>query len=96
MKKRLTGIFRNDEAPCYLIGQLGKNDMYSNQIEGAELIEHAMSIIHTAQSAVGGRFVRVDVRRNDKLAKFYEKNNFKNIQTDEESDLVQLVRFFDS
>jgi hypothetical protein len=95
MKKRLNGIFRNDEAPCYLIGQLGKNDSYSNEVEGRELIDFAIGIIRIGYNAVGGRFVRVDSRNNDKLMKFYEGNGFRMVQTDDESGLIQFVRFFD-
>jgi len=96
MKKRLNGIFQNDEAPCYLIGQLGKNDNYSDKVEGRELIDFAMGIIGIGYNAVGGRFVRVDSRNNTKLMKFYEKNGFRLVQTDDESDLIQFVRFFEN
>jgi hypothetical protein len=94
MKKRLDGIFQNDECPCYLIGQLGKDDKYSDEIEGRELISYAMDVIRTGQRAVGGRFVRADVRRNEKLIRFYERNNFIKIQADENSNFIQFVRFF--
>jgi len=94
MKKRLDGIFQNDEVPCYLIGQLGKNDRYSREIEGCELINYAMNIIRIGHKAVGGRFVRIDVKRNDKLIRFYEENGFRMVQEDDESDLIQFARFF--
>ena len=94
MRKRLDGIFPNDEIPCYLIGQLGKNDRYSREIEGCELIDYAMNIIRIGHGAVGGRFVRIDVKRNDKLIRFYEENGFRLVQEDDELDLIQFARFF--
>ena len=94
MKKKLDGIFQNDEVPCYLIGQLGKNDSHSLDIEGSELIEHAMDIIRIGHGAVGGRFVLIDAKRNDKLIRFYEENGFKKVQEDDTSSMIQLVRFF--
>lgn len=87
-------MFPNDEIPCYLIGQLGKNDRYSGEIEGCELIDYAMNIIQIGHGAVGGRFVRVDVKRNDKLIRFYEENGFRHVQIDGESGLLQFARFF--
>ena len=96
MNKRLVGMFQNDEAPCYLIGQLGKNDSHSNEIEGRELVNLAMDIIRIGQRAVGGRFVRVDTKKNDWLIRFYKENNFKEVQNDDESGLIQFVRFFDN
>jgi hypothetical protein len=95
MKKRLVGIFQNEEAPCYLIGQVGKNDRCSNEIEGRELVSRAMDIIRIAQGAVGGRYVRIDIKRNEKLIRFYEENDFKEVQEDDESGLIQFVRFLD-
>jgi len=95
MNKKLVGMFQNDEAPCYLIGQLGKNDRYYDEIEGRELVNLAMDIIRIGQRAVGGRFVRVDTKKNDRLNRFYEENNFKIVQNDDKSGLIQFVRFFD-
>lgn len=94
MRKRMNGIFQNDEVPCYLIGQLGKNDRYSNEVEGRELVNSAMNILRIGHRVAGGRFVRVDCKRNDNLIKFYEENGFKVVQIDEKSGLLQFARFF--
>jgi hypothetical protein len=95
MRKRLNGIFQNDEVPCYLIGQIGKNDRHPNRVDGSELIDFAFCILRIGYRAVGGRFVRVDSKMNDKLIRFYEENGFKPVQYDEKSGLLQFVRFFD-
>jgi hypothetical protein len=94
MRKRLNGIFMNDDVPCFLIGQLGKNDRYWDKIEGSELIDYAMNFLEKGHDLVGGRFVRVDCREDERLIRFYEENEFMRVQMDDESGLLQMVRFF--
>ena len=94
MRKRLNGIFMNDDVPCFLIGQLGKNDRYWDRIEGSELIDYAMNFLERGHDLVGGRFVRVDCRNDERLIGFYEENGFMRVQMDDESGLLQMVRFF--
>jgi hypothetical protein len=94
MRKRLNGIFMNDDVPCFLIGQLGKNDRYWDKIEGSELIDYAMNFLEKGHDLVGGRFVRVDCREDERLIRFYEENEFMRVQMNDESGLLQMVRFF--
>jgi len=91
--RRLNGIFADDEVPCYLIGQLAKNDPYCEEINGKELIEYAMSIFKIGHDLVGGRFVRVDCRNIARLTDFYKQNGFRQLQMDGETGLLQFVRF---
>lgn len=93
MKKRMDGIFKNDEAPCYLIGQIAKNDRYPGEIDGRDLIECAIKIIRIGHKAVGGRFIRVDIKNNEKLIRFYEENGFNRFTASARADLIPLVRF---
>ncbi len=94
MRKRLNGIFMNDDVPCFLIGQLGKNDRYYGEIMGSELIDYAMNFLEKGHDLVGGRFVRVDCHRDERLIRFYEENGFMQVQMNDESGLLQMVRFF--
>lgn len=94
MRKRLNGIFMNDDVPCFLIGQLGKNDRYWDKITGSELIDYAMNFLQKGHDLVGGRFVRVDCREDERLIRFYEENGFMRVQMDDEPGLLQMVRFF--
>ncbi|MCM1062828.1 MAG: hypothetical protein NC452_21515 [Eubacterium sp.] len=65
--------------PCYLIGQLAKNSNIPNTISvsGAEMINCAMSIIRSAETVVGGRYVLIECHNNPKLLKFYTENSFE-------------------
>lgn len=94
MRKRLNGIFMNDDVPCFLVGQLGKNDRYRCKITGSELIDYAMNFLEKGHDLVGGRFVRVDCREDERLIRFYEENGFMRVQMNDESGLLQMVRFF--
>ncbi|GGK23988.1 hypothetical protein GCM10010965_15950 [Caldalkalibacillus thermarum] len=93
VRKRLDGLFKNTENVAgYLIGQLGKNDVYKDRISGNEILGYAISLIIEAFNLVGGRFVFVECEDCQKLISFYEKNNFKVLQKDNETGLVQLFR----
>jgi hypothetical protein len=92
-RRRLNGIFEDDLVPCFLIGQLARNDQYPEEIGGDEIVAHAMSICKMGHDLVGGRFVRVDCRDIPGLVDFYERNGFRRLQTDDKTGLLQLVRF---
>ncbi|MCM1276150.1 MAG: hypothetical protein NC299_12440 [Lachnospiraceae bacterium] len=66
-------------APCYLIGQLAKNSNIPDEqsIGGSDLINSAISVIRSAETFVGGRYVLIECRDNPKLLKFYADNDFK-------------------
>lgn len=65
--------------PCYLIGQLAKNSNIPDElsINGADLINCAISVIHSAEILVGGRYVLIECRNESKLLKFYAENQFE-------------------
>lgn len=92
--KKLDGLSKNKtELPSYLIGQIGKNDKYSDLISGDEIINYAMDVINQVYELIGGRFVLIECNDHPKLISFYEKNYFKRLQKDGEDGLVQMVRF---
>lgn len=81
--------------PCYLIGQLSKNsNIENNEITGKELIDIALSIIAASVEAVGGRYVMIECRENEKLLKYYENNFFHEIARipDNEQPMIQMIR----
>lgn len=83
------------EIPCFLIGQLSKNsNITEGQISGKMLLEEAFAVIYSAMSAVGGRYVMVECRDNDKLLKFYKDNGFEEFLREPEGDkpMVQMIR----
>jgi hypothetical protein len=46
-----------------------------------------------AHDLIGGRFVRVDCKNIPQLVEFYKANGFGELQTDDKTGLLQLVRF---
>lgn len=82
--------------PCYLIGQLAKNSAIpSNQsIIGSELINHALSVIRSAETLVGGRYVLIECHDKQELLKFYTNNDFEPFAKIPYGDIsmVQMLR----
>jgi hypothetical protein len=92
MKRKLRGIFSSNELPCYLIGQLGKNEPHTADIKGWELVNGAMGVFQMGHERIGGRFVMVDCKAIKPVCKFYTDNDFQFVQKDDERDLLQYVR----
>lgn len=81
--------------PCYLIGQLSKNTaVKENEITGKNLLEYAESVISTAVNAVGGRYMMIECRNEEKLIAFYSNNGFSEIARipDQNIPMVQMIR----
>jgi len=94
MKRKLNGIFSDDRVPCYLLGQLGKNDRFKDEVSGDDILNGALSVLLDAHELIGGRFVRVDCKDIDDVLDFYKRNNFT-LLPDKEDGYNQLVRFID-
>lgn len=83
------------DIPCYLIGQLARNDEVSNkELTGKQLLEMAFSVIQTSVDAVGGRIVMIECRDRDNLVAFYQDNDFVAIaeQSDNGQPMKQMIR----
>lgn len=81
--------------PCYLIGQLSRNSNVGRaDLKGAELITFAQDVISTAVDAVGGRYMMIECRDNEKLIRFYRNNGFDEIARvpDNEQPMVQMIK----
>lgn len=82
--------------PAYLIGQLAKNDMYSHELSGDEMLAAAISTIEKARNVAGGRLIVIDCKPIEKLHEFYTRNGFILIGHDEETGLDQFVYFLNT
>lgn len=90
--KKLDGLFNSaSNVTAYLIGQIGKNDLYGYTVKGSELINYAVEIIKQVHGYIGGRFILVECLDHPKLLKFYSENLFTILQ--KEDKYLQLVRF---
>lgn len=92
IREKLNVQRKRPTIPCYLIGQLAKNDRYKDEIKGSEVLDYAMGYIVEAQQIVSGCCVRVDCRDHDKLRSSYETNGFIYIQMNGDGDLCQYVK----
>ncbi len=96
--KNLDGIFARkgsellSEIPAFLIGQLGKNDMFCKQISGDEVIDYALSTLFRVQELIGGRVVFVECLDKPELIDFYTRNGFKVFRQDPGDKLLQMLR----
>ncbi len=80
------------EISAFLIGQLGKNDLFNEKISGDEIIEYALSILMRVRRLIGGRIVFVECLDKPELINFYERNGFKVFRQDPLDKLIQMVR----
>lgn len=83
------------EFPVILIGQFSKNDSYSKEINGEEIMQYCFATILEGQSKLGGRIVMLECKNQPYLLEFYKKYGFQVIDKNyEENELFQLVRVF--
>lgn len=94
-RRKLNVILKKPTVPCYVLGQLGKNEPYKNAITGKEIIDYAMQFLIDAHKIVGGCCVRIDCKDIDRLKSFYIDNGFEYIQKNEAGDLLQYIRLLD-
>ena len=93
-KTKMIDGFSKDakEAIVYLIGQLGKNDMYSDDIDGREILHRALNIISDIQNSIGGRVVLVECEDNENLLDFYKNNGFEILPEYRENDILISIK----
>jgi hypothetical protein len=80
------------EISAFLIGQLGKNGLFSEKIDGDEIIESALTVLMRVRKLIGGRIVFVECLDKPELIDFYERNGFKVFRQDPLDKLIQMVR----
>ena len=77
--------------PCYLVGQLGKNDECKDKI-GKFLLDDALSIIDKAQESLKGRFVLIDSVNDDRVINFYKENSFIALESDKSLKSIKMIK----
>ncbi|NLX47591.1 MAG: hypothetical protein GXY70_05445 [Euryarchaeota archaeon] len=96
--RRLVGMYfdpksKEVQVPCYLLGQLGKNDEVAGSLSGDELMQIAMQAIQDSHRVIGGRFVKVDCADREGLLRFYGSHGFRAIQHHQADEMTELVCF---
>ena len=77
--------------PCYLVGQLGKNDECKGKI-GSYLLDEALNFIDKAQDILKGRFVLIDAVNEPKVLEFYKQNSFVAVENNTSSKSIKMVK----
>lgn len=79
--------------PTYLIGQLGRCDLYTSEdLSGEQILDECYSTISAAAQIVGGNFIMLECREQ-MFSKFYEKKEFKKLYKDlDENGLYTLFK----
>ena len=61
--------------PCFLIGQLGRNDSFSHdELPGTTILERALAVLVAVRDQIGGKFVIVECE--DHLVPIYQSEQF--------------------
>lgn len=91
-KMRGFGRYSADSVPCYLLGQLARDDNASHDdLMMQDFIDFAIEYVMAAKQYVGGRFLLIDCV--DDLVELYEKYDF--IRINKTGDLNQLIMFLE-
>jgi len=81
------------EFPAILIGQLGKNEMYSDLIYGTEILEYCLAKIFEGQARLGGRIIMLECKDIPYLIHLYKQFGFDVLDKDyEEGELLQMFK----
>lgn len=101
MRKELDGFSAKihgeqiGDIPCYLIGQLGRNSQISkDSLSGEALLQYAYDVIASSVEAVGGRYIMIECKDDEKLIMFYKNHGFSEIARtlDKEYSMVQMIK----
>ena len=91
-KMRGFGRYSADSVPCYLLGQLARDDNAShNDLMMRDFIDFAIEYVMAAKQYVGGRFLLIDCV--DDLVDLYERHGF--VKINKTGDLNQLIMFLE-
>jgi hypothetical protein len=86
--------YKNDilSIPCFLIGQLGKSDMFEPRKIGEFILGDAIEMIDKSQNTLGGRFILLDAINVEKVIKFYKDNAFFPIEESTKSESIKMIK----
>lgn len=96
--KKLDGLYTRNrngngpisEIPAYLIGQVGKNSKFVDEITGKDILNIAFEAIETAQEAVGGRVAYIECKPIQEVIDFYKNNGFTYLWEDPIDGMLQM------
>ena len=84
------------EFPTILIGQVGKNDLYKELINGIEIMQYCLSTVFKGQAVLGGRIIMLECKDIPYIVNLYEKFGFQKLEKDyDEGELLQMIRILE-
>lgn len=85
------------EVPAILIGQIGKNDLHKDKIDGKQLMQFCMSTVLAGQATLGGRVVFLECKNIEYLVNtFYPTFGFKKLEKIYKPDeYIQFIRILE-
>ena len=92
LKRKMRGFGRNSAStvPCFLLGQLAREDSSPKEkLCLADILSLGINFVTQTQELIGGRFISLDC--TDELVGLYESNGFQKINKTD--DLNQMIMF---
>jgi hypothetical protein len=90
--KRIDGFSKDVQATeAVLLGQLGKNQRFEDQITGQSILDDALDTIYSIHYLVGGRIVFLECEETPKLIDFYGNNGFEPLQRS--GEYLQMIKY---
>jgi hypothetical protein len=90
--KRIDGFSKDVLATeAVLLGQLGKNQKYPDDIDGQIILHYALGMVYDIHNLAGGRIVFLECEENPKLIDFYSRNGFEPLQRSD--NYLQMIKY---
>ncbi|MCL1866024.1 MAG: hypothetical protein FWF82_01285 [Oscillospiraceae bacterium] len=90
--KRIDGFSKDVQTTeAILIGQLGKNENYQNDLNGQEILEYVFDNVYVVHNLAGGRIVFLECDESPKLVEFYSRNGFEPLQ--KSGGYLQMIKY---
>ncbi|MBP1920695.1 hypothetical protein [Youngiibacter multivorans] len=84
------------ELPAILIGQIGKNELYKDNVTGHKIMEFCLNTIFDGQARLGGRLIILECKKVPYFYGFYEQFGFNKLEKEYQDDeFVQFFRIFE-
>lgn len=84
---------RITEFPAILIGQVGKNSLYKDNISGYDLMQYCMNTVLDGQMHLAGRIIMLECKNIPYLIELYAQFGFIILEKDYgEDELLQLIK----
>jgi len=90
--KKIDGFSKDIRATeAILVGQLGKNHEYQNDIDGQTILDEALDTVNDIHNLAGGRIVFLECDENPKIVDFYSRSGFIPLQKC--GEYLQMIKY---